>query len=140
MMNPIVKSFMEMQSHGISIRPQKAGFPFLAEALRRGGALKNLWSLPSCQSIYILKELSIVQQLPPLFTGTREVPRFDSKALISAIRRDQDGESTFPEFLGSAWEAGVVSYEVDFLARRVAYFGTNKESYCEDYPHVEIPL
>ena len=61
------------------------------------------------------------------------------EALIAALRTDQAGESTFPEFLAASWRAGVVRYDVDFRARTVAYYGCNDEAYVEGYPAVELP-
>nr|WP_291515469.1 hypothetical protein [Bdellovibrio sp. ArHS] len=46
--------------------------------------------------------------------------------------------STFPEFLTTTWNAGVVSYEADFVNRKVTYYGVNGESCVEDYPAIEI--
>jgi len=74
----------------------------------------------------------------PLVTGTVDVPIFDQEALIRALRIDQAGESTFPEFLAASWRAGVVRYEVDFAARTVTYLGCNGEEYIEAYRKVEI--
>jgi uncharacterized protein YbcV (DUF1398 family) len=67
-----------------------------------------------------------------------DVPAFDQDALIAALRIDQAGESTFPEFLEGSWRAGVVRYDVDFAARTVAYLGCNGEKYIEAYPAVQI--
>jgi uncharacterized protein YbcV (DUF1398 family) len=67
-----------------------------------------------------------------------DVPVFDREALIAALRIDQAGKSTFPEFLEASWRAGVVRYDVDFAARTVAYLGCNGEQYIEAYPAVEI--
>jgi uncharacterized protein YbcV (DUF1398 family) len=58
--------------------------------------------------------------------------------VLAALRTDQAGRSTFPEFLSASWRAGVVRYEVDFAARKVAYFGPNGEEYIEDYPVVKL--
>jgi uncharacterized protein YbcV (DUF1398 family) len=66
------------------------------------------------------------------------VPRFDREALIRAIRTDQAGESSFPEFLEATWLAGVVGYDVDFAARTVRYYGCEGDEYVEAYPAVEI--
>jgi uncharacterized protein YbcV (DUF1398 family) len=77
-------------------------------------------------------------QETPLVSGIVDVPFFDQKALIKALRVDQAGESTFPEFLAASWRAGVVRYEVDFAARTVAYLGCNDEQYLEAYPAVVI--
>ena len=60
-------------------------------------------------------------------------------ALITALRTDQAGEGTFPEFLDASWRAGVVRFEVDLNQRTVTYYGCNGEAYAEHYPAVEIP-
>ena len=71
-------------------------------------------------------------------SGTSDVPPFNRGALIAALRTDQAGNSTFPEFLASCWRAGVVRYDVDFTARTVAYYGCDGEEYMENYPAVKV--
>ncbi|MBK9040580.1 MAG: DUF1398 family protein [Bdellovibrionales bacterium] len=78
------------------------------------------------------------QQGSPLVTGTHEIPKFNLEALLAAIRTDQEGRSTFPEFLQSAWQAGVIGYDADFVGRKVIYYGVNGEKYFEEYPAVEV--
>jgi uncharacterized protein YbcV (DUF1398 family) len=73
-----------------------------------------------------------------LLSGNVDVPAFNRESLIRALRTDQAGESTFPEFLAASWRAGVVRYDVDFAARTVTYYGCNGEEYTEAYPAVEI--
>jgi len=124
--------------HAMAIRPPAGGFPVLAETLRRAGVIKNIWSLPACQSLYLTNAGPVVMQGTPLIAGTADVPAFDHEALIRALRADQAGESTFPEFLAASWRAGVVRYDVDFTARTVSYYGCNGEKYVETYPAVEI--
>ena len=119
-------------------RPKVGGFPYLAETLRRAGVTRNLWSLPSGQSLYLTKEGPVVHQGQPLLSGMADVPEFNEEALIRALRTDQKGESTFPEFLAATWRAGVVRYDVDFDARTVAYCGCNGEQYLEAYPAVNV--
>lgn len=119
-------------------RPKVGGFPYLAETLRRAGVSRNLWYLPSSQSLYLTEAGPVVTQGTPLFIDTADVPPFDQPALVRALRTDQAGESTFPQFLAAAWQAGVVSYEVDLAARTVAYYGINGEQYVEEYPAVEV--
>jgi uncharacterized protein YbcV (DUF1398 family) len=82
---------------------------------------------------------SVVQQGTPLLSGMAEVPKFDQDALIKALRADQAGESTFPEFLLAAWNAGVWGYDVHFEKREVAYMGVRGEMYIESYRAVEVP-
>ena len=74
----------------------------------------------------------------PLLQGAADVPAFDREALVTALRRDQAGKSTFPEFLDASWRSGVVRYDVDFAARTVTYYGCNGEQYIESYPAVDI--
>lgn len=84
-MSSITKKLVEAQKYAMSIRPTVGGFPVLAEVLRQAGVQINRWSLPSCQSIYIMKEGSVLQQGMPLVTGTHEIPKFDNEALIAAL-------------------------------------------------------
>jgi uncharacterized protein YbcV (DUF1398 family) len=119
-------------------RPKVGGFPYLAETLRRAGVMRNHWSLPSCQSLYLTAAGPVVNQGAPLISGMSDVPAFDREALIKAVRTDQRGESTFPEFLMATWRAGVVRYDVDFAARMVSYYGCNDEVYVEAYPEVNV--
>lgn len=121
-------------------RPKVGGFPFLAECMRQAGVRFNHWALPSAQSIYVMADGAVVYQGAPLISGMADVPAFDEAALIAALRADQAGNSTFPEFLMSAWNAGVVRYSVDFEARTVAYYGVQDESYVEEYPQVHVEL
>ena len=135
-----INKLLEAQKFAMSNRPEVGGFPYLAEVLRQAGVKSNIWSLPSCQSIYVMEDGNVVQQGNPLVSGTHEISKFDQDALIKAIRKDQAGNSTFLEFLQSAWEAGVIGYEVDFIARKVTYIGVNWEKYIEEYPAFQIIL
>ena len=134
----LVDKLKQAQSFAFTNRPKVGGFPYLAEVLRQAGVKRNLWYLPSCQSIYIMEGGNLVQQMPPLFEGLHPVPQFDQQRLITALRQDQAGKTSFVEFLQATWEAGVVSYEADFLARKVVYFSLLEERYEEKYPAVTL--
>jgi len=137
-MSKAIDNLRQAQERAIAIRPKVGGFPFLAETLRRAGVTRNVWSLPACQSLFLSEDGPVMMQGAPLASGMMDVPPFDREALIAALRTDQAGESTFPEFLASTWRAGVVRYDVDFAARTVAYYGCNGEEYVEEYPAVDI--
>jgi uncharacterized protein YbcV (DUF1398 family) len=122
----------------MAIRPKVGGFPYLAEALRQAGVTRNVWILPTSQAMFLTNDGPVVSQGTPLVTGTSDVPPFDREALVRALRKDQVGDSTFPEFLQGSWRAGVVRYDVDFAARTVTYYGCNGEEYFEAYPEVSI--
>ncbi len=137
-MSQALDTLIEAQKYAMSIRPKVGGFPVLAEVLRQAGVKTNHWSLPGCQAVYVMQEGNVVQQGAPLVSGVHDIARFDPDALIRALRTDQAGQSTFPEFLQSAWKAGCIGYDVDFTARQVVYFGAQGEKYVEDYPAVEV--
>jgi len=137
-MSKAIENLQQAMERAAAIRPKVGGFPYLAETLRQAGASRNLWCLPSCQSMFLTAEGPVVMQGTPLASGMMDVPAFDREALIRALRTDQAGESTFPEFLAASWRAGVVRYDVDFAARTVAYYGCNGEEYVEAYPAVDI--
>lgn len=137
-MSQAIDNLNAAMQRAAAIRPKVGGFPYLAESLRRAGVTRNVWSLPACQSLFLTDQGPVMMQGEPLISGMRDVPAFDREALITALRIDQAGESTFPEFLAATWRAGVVRYDVDFAARTVAYLGCNGEEYIEAYPAVEI--
>lgn len=137
-MSKAIETLQAAQERAMGGRPKVGGFPYLAETLRRAGVKRNLWNLPSCQSLYLTNEGPVVMQGAPLVTGAADVPAFGRDALIRALRTDQAGESTFPQFLLAAWNAGVVRYDVDFEARTVTYYGCNGEEYVEGYPAVNV--
>jgi uncharacterized protein YbcV (DUF1398 family) len=122
----------------MAIRPKIGGFPVLAEVLRQAGVQRNIWNLPSAESLYLTDLGPVINQGTPLVTGFADVPAFDQEALIRALRTDQAGKSTFPEFLMASWKAGVVRYDVDFAARQVIYYGCQGGSYIEAYPAVTL--
>lgn len=137
-MSKAIETLQSAQQQAMAGSPKVGGFPYLAETLRKAGITHNIWSLPACQSLYLSAQGPVVAQGTPLITGMEDVPPFDQTALITALRTDQAGKSTFPEFLMAAWKAGVVSYEVDFGKRTVTYYGSGGESYVESYPAVEL--
>jgi uncharacterized protein YbcV (DUF1398 family) len=126
------------QQRGARLRPRVAGFPHLAQSLREAGVRAVRCVVPAATTVYRTDDGSLVDQGTPLVTGATEVPPFDVEALVAALRRDQCGESTYPEFVASAWRAGVVSYDVDLDARTCTYVGAHGESYVEDYPAVVL--
>jgi len=137
-MSKAIENLQAAQERAMTIRPKVGGFPYLAETLRRAGVTRNFWFLPASQSLYLTSDGPVVTLGTPLLSGTVDVPSFNREALIAALRTDQAGESTFPEFLLSCWRAGVVQYDVDFIARTCTYYGCDGEKYVEDYPTVEV--
>jgi uncharacterized protein YbcV (DUF1398 family) len=107
-MSKAIQNLEAAHKWAMANRPKAGGFPYLAEALRRAGVTKNIWFLPACQSLYLTNDGPVVTQDKPLISGPADVPAFNREALIRALRTDQAGESTFPEFLEATWRSGVV--------------------------------
>lgn len=76
-MSKAIETLQAAQKRAMAGRPKIGGFPYLAETLRQAGARRNLWSLPSCQSVYLTKEGPVVMQGTPLLSGMVDVPAFD---------------------------------------------------------------
>lgn len=125
-MSTVLLNLQAAQREAMANRPKLQGFPHLAETLRRAGVRTNTWWLPSMQSLYITDLGPVVTQGEPLIDGMSEVPPFDREALIDALRADQAGETTFPEFAAAAWRAGVLHSVVDLDSRRCSYFGLSR--------------
>ncbi|MGM9886945.1 MAG: DUF1398 domain-containing protein [Lactococcus sp.] len=122
------------------IRPQVGGFPYLAACLHEVGVTKNEWILPAGQSTYWTSEGVLTMLNQGLISQPTDVPSFDEAELKRILKIDQNGESSFPEFLMGCWKAGIVRYVVDFEARKVSYYGTNDEVYAESYPEINVNL
>jgi uncharacterized protein YbcV (DUF1398 family) len=136
-MSRAIENLKAAQQRAMSSRPKVGGFPYLADTLRRAGVTRNVWLLPACESLYLTEDGPVVVQGTPLVSGAADVPPFDHDALVKALRTDQAGESSFPEFLAASWSAGVVRYDVDLVDRTVTYFGCQDEEYVEQYPALE---
>ncbi|MFC0403360.1 DUF1398 domain-containing protein [Paraburkholderia rhizosphaerae] len=136
-MSKAIENLKAAQQRALTNRPKVGGFPYLADTLRRAGVTRNVWFLPACESLYLTEDGPVVVQGAPLVSGAVDVPQFDQPALVTALRVDQAGESSFAEFLAASWRAGVVRYEVDLLERTVTYYGCRNEEYVEEYPALE---
>jgi uncharacterized protein YbcV (DUF1398 family) len=137
-MSDAIENLKAAQRRGMAGRPKIGGFPYLAETLRGAGITRNLWYLPACQSVYLTELGPVVILGTPLIDGMADVPPFNCEALIAALRADQSGRSTFPEFLVAIWKAGVAWYDVDLIGRTCTYYGVDDGVYVETYPEVMI--
>ncbi len=139
MMRSIIEKVAAATAYGTAVRPKVGGFPYLAEAMRQAGITKNLFDVPSMSTVFVTDEGDVLRPGLPLHAAPVLVPPFDEPALIAALRADQQGRSTFPEFAAAAFRAGVVRFEVDTAARTCTYVGAHGEQYVEAYPAVELP-
>jgi uncharacterized protein YbcV (DUF1398 family) len=139
-MSARIDDLLLAQRAAIANRPAVQGFPYLAETLRMAGVHRNEWNLPSMQSLYLTDLGPVMMTGDPLFDGPSEVPEFNESALVAALRADQAGDLTFPEFALAAWRAGVVRWIVDLDNRVCAYHGALGESFAETYPGVSLSV
>jgi uncharacterized protein YbcV (DUF1398 family) len=137
-MSTITDTMQSAQRRAAEIRPNVGGFPVLAEVLRHAGIHRNEWTLPAGQAVYLTDAGAVVEPATPLISAISEVPAFDRGAVIDALRADEAGHTTFPQFLTAIWSAGVIAYAVDLDRRTVTYRGIDNATYVESYPDVEI--
>lgn len=136
----LVETVEEARRRGMLVRPKVGGFPWLAEALYRAGVERYEFVVPSMTTVYVTARGEVLEQGTPVVTGVGRIARFDRDTLIGAIRADQEGRSTFAEFVAAAWRAGVLSWTVDLVARTCTYrSASGGDSYVESYPAIEIP-
>ena len=98
-MTTIIETIDAAAAHGAAVRPKIAGFPFIAEALRAAGVTKYLFDVPSATVIYVTDDGVVIRPGQLIRTEKTVIPPFDSGKVVAAIRTDQRGESTFPEFV-----------------------------------------
>lgn len=134
----LVETITRAQERGAAIRPTAGGFPYLAESLRRAGVTRITVTVPSWTTVLATARGSVVQQGTPMTAATTEVPPFDLDAFVAALRANQEGHNTYPEWMEATWRAGVVWYEVDLAARTCTYHSPAGDTYVEDYPAVDI--
>ena len=134
----LVETIVEAQARGARIRPRVGGFPHLAEVLRQAGVERIHCNVPAMSTVYVTAGGEVVQQGTPQVSGTAAIAPFDEGALIAALRTDQAGESTYPEFMAGAWRAGVVTYDIDLAGRTCTYRSAAGAQYVEQYPAVEL--
>ena len=88
-MSKAIENLQAAQRRALAGRPKVGGFPFLAETLRRAGVIRNLWFLPSCQSLYVTEHGTVVTLEKPLASGT-------ATAVSVLGVHDVDGPATRP--------------------------------------------
>lgn len=138
-MSSSVANLQAAHARAVANRPKVQGFPVQAETMRQFGVHRSEWQLPSMQVIYLTDLGPVVVQGDPLAQEATEIAPFDEQALVAAIRADQAGDATFPEFTAAAWRAGVVRWTVDFDDRTCTYYGYDGQFYVELYPAVSLP-
>jgi uncharacterized protein YbcV (DUF1398 family) len=134
----LIATVQQAQRRGAAARPRVNGFPYYAEALRAAGISAVETFIATGGSVYHLADGAVAQTFDPIAAPAAVVPEWDERALIAALRADQAGRSTFPEFLAAAWRAGVIHFRVDLANRTCTYVGVTGAHYVESYPAVAV--
>lgn len=135
-MSTTLQSIREALEYAAANRPKVGGFPYLAEALRRAGVTGYFFDVASASTVYTTSAGAVLQVGAPIREGMVELPPFDKEALVRALRADQAGETSFPEFIENAFDAGVYRFAIDTGARTCTYFAPDNQHYVESYPAV----
>lgn len=137
-MSEAIENLQAAQKRAMAIRPKAGGFPLPGRDATARGSHKKCLVTPGVPEPVPDQRCAGRHTGAPLVSGTTDIPPFNCESLIKALRTDQAGESTFPEFLAASWRAGVIRYDVNFAARTVTYYGCNGEEYTEAYPAVDL--
>ena len=137
-MSTATETVQSAQRIADEIRPEIGGSPVLAEVLRQAGIHRHQRTLPAGQSVYVTDRGAVIEPAGSLVSEMSDVPAFDREAVIGAIRAEQAGHTTFPEFLAAIWAAGVTGYVADFHQRTVTYSGIDGTAHVESYPAVDL--
>jgi uncharacterized protein YbcV (DUF1398 family) len=135
-----VTRLVEAQALAAAVRPRVGGFPYLAEALRQAGIERHRYVVPAGLGVFSSGVGTAVQQSIPIVSGVESTARWDVSALVAALRADQAGRTSFPRFAEACWEAGVLEFEVDLIARTCTYRGSGADDVLvEHYSAVDLP-
>lgn len=134
----LIEQIRMAQQRGAARRPAVRGFPYLAESLRRAEVTRIAVTVPSRTMVLTTPRGSVVQQGDPMFDGSVEVPPFDRDAFVAALRAEQEGRITYPEWLTATWHAGVTWYGVDLERHTCTYRSPDGDSYVEEYAAVDL--
>jgi uncharacterized protein YbcV (DUF1398 family) len=126
----------QAQQRAAAARPKVNGFPHYAETLRIAGITAIETSIATGGTVYHLSGGAVAESFGPIVEFAEVVPAWDEASLVAAIRADQAGRTSFPEFLRSSWNAGVIHFRVGLNERTCTYFGTASNHYVEKYPAV----
>lgn len=137
-MSSAIEKLQAAHERAAELRPRTHGFPLVAEVLRQAGVNRYHHSIPSGTTLYLTDAGAVVVQADPVVSGMTDVAPWNRDALITAIRIDQAGDTSYAQFTRSCWEAGVVNYDVDLSGRTCTYAGAAGERYVEPCPHVEV--
>ncbi|MET8752214.1 DUF1398 family protein [Streptomyces sp. NPDC004667] len=137
-MSTAIENLKAALERAAAVRPRVGGFPYLAEALRQAGVSAVRCTVPAGISVYITDAGPVVTRTTPILEGMADIAPWDEEALTAAIRADQAGRTSYPEFIDGCWNAGVLHYEVDLNARTCTYNGALGDAYTESYPSVSI--
>ncbi|MHA7650628.1 DUF1398 family protein [Mycobacterium sp. ML4] len=137
-MSSAIANLQAARERAAVLRPKVHGFPYLAEVLRQAGVNRYHHSIPAATTLYLTDAGPIVEQHDPIVAGLTDVAAWNRDALVDAIRTDQAGQSSYPQFVHACWAAGVVHYDVDLHARTCTYSGAAGERHVESYPRVDV--
>jgi len=134
-----IANLQAAHARAAAVRPAVHGFPYLAEVLRQAGVSRYHHSIPSGTTLYVTDAGPVLMQDDPVVApGMTDVASWNRDAVVTALRTDQSGNSSYPQFVRSCWAAGVVHYDVDLQSRTCTYAGAGGECYVESYPRVEV--
>ena len=113
---------------------KKWTYPAIFDALKAAGVEFYETEVPRHQVVYHGGGEQWGETPPPLDKPYHVGPCFDRNAIQLALRRVQNRQTDYTQFLKEIAAAGVVKYRVDMPKRTVTYLGKEGESQVELVP------
>jgi uncharacterized protein YbcV (DUF1398 family) len=117
-----------------SSKQEQWTYPKIFNALKDAGVESYDADVASHEIIYRGHGETCVEASPHAANHLAISALFDQDGVQRAIRRNQNKQSNFAQFLSDIAQAGVQRYRVDMNARTVTYIGIRAEEYVEKVP------
>jgi uncharacterized protein YbcV (DUF1398 family) len=113
---------------------KKWSYPQLFEALKSIGVERYESNVLTHEIKYVGEGASLVMPPPDHWPRLVCASAYNEAELKTALKRVQNRETSYPEFLGQIAAAGVSFYRVDMKPRTVTYHGPGKSKLVEKIP------
>lgn len=125
-------SLSEALIRKVAIDSQGLPFPYFVKGLKAIGIDNYFVKVSTHKTTYTATNGEKLI-LAPNVVATEPTESFDLEGIKTAIRRSQDKEIDYPQFLVEIGKAGIHTYVVDISGMKVIYQGPNSEYEYEEY-------
>ncbi len=114
----------------IASNHSKYTFPAYLKVLAAASVIKYTIHLCPHKAVFEGKNGETVDHLNPAYDVPSVSDVWNCDDFKAVLKKTQTGACGYHDFLLGAAEAGVNYYEVDFLAKKVSYYGKDRSNNC----------